>query len=163
MVGTACWVSVRGDHRRGPVLLDEPDEQADLRAQRPEEGGDGVARAHHQRAVHHVLAGEPAVQPGGGVGRGLPQLVAQGGHQHHRRVAAPLGVPGEPAGQVRGHQRVEVGRGRGLRGHGGGDQRREPGRLHVDHRRQERRVREEVAGAFVARPEEVRHGRQCRG
>ena len=146
-----------GDHRRPAVALDQLGQQPDLLAQRGADHADGVAGAQHQGGVDDVLAGEAAVQPRGPVGADVRECGAQHVDESGGGVAAAL-RRGRDDGDVLGaDEPLEVELGHAGRRDAGAGQRVEPRLLDGDHRREEGLVGEQVAGALVARPEEVAH------
>ena len=87
------------------------------------------------------------------------EQLAQQADQRDDRVAGRLGGSAMPPRPRRTRGRPgRRGRRRGGRRDARRDERLEPGRLDRDHRAQERRVGEVIAGALVAGPEEIRHG-----
>ena len=164
MVGTACWVSVRADHRacRG-ASLGQVGERADLRAQ---VGADRGRRRRGRSSISAVSSTSWLVRPRcsqrGGVGVRSRRRSRSSATSGIDRVAAGLGAAAsDPVDVAVVDQAGEVGRGAAGRD-AGVDQRVEPGRLDRDHRREERRVRERSPAR--SSPGQKRSlMRQCRG
>ena len=157
VVGTACWVRVRADHRRRAVLA-----RPGRPAGRPGRAGRRGSRATASRAqsISAVSTTSWLVRPrcSQRAASGAVPRAARGA----ARRAAIAGLPprlGRPRQLARRastpDQPAQVGLGRG-RSDAGGDQCVEPGLLDGDHRLRAARASEkQVAGALVAGPEQV--------
>ena len=129
------------DHRSAPVGLGQVGQPTDLLPQLATYGRHGVPQQHHQGGVDDVLAGEAPVHP---AGRVPLEPVAQDRHQPDHRVAR--GLRGD-------HRGVEVGERAVVDA-----EHVEPGLLDVEHRPEERPLRQVVASPGVTGPEQVVHG-----
>ena len=156
VVGTACWVRVRATIGVARCSSTRPASRRRLPGEVGADRSEGVADGEEQGGVDHVLAGEAAVQPAGRVGVAPLDPFAEQRDQRGRGVAAGLGGPGQVVDVPVVHQAVQLVLRRGRcdpRGH----QRVQPRRLDGGHRLEEGAPGEQVAGALVARPEQVTH------
>ncbi len=126
------------DHRGVAVDAGETGEPLDDRGEITAYVGHGGGGHPHQRRVDDVLAGQSPVQPPGVLAL---QPLSEEADQRDHRVAAELGLAGQPLGPV-GHLEVAA----------------DPVRLDRDHHLEERLRGEVVAGAVVPGPEQIGHG-----
>ncbi len=160
VVGTACWVSVRAAIGVCRCTSTRSARARICAAQLGADGTDRVPRPDHQRGVDHVLAGQPAVQPAGGVRRAAEQLAQEGDQRDHRVAGAPRrdsAMSAASSSDTRPARSASS-----SPAEAGATPAATSASSHaVSTATIARRyvgVGEVLAGAFVARPEEVRHG-----
>jgi len=143
-------------HEVVPVSLCQFRECGHLAVEIDENQGMRGLGAEDERSVEHVLAGEPAVQPAGGVLVASGEPFAHQRHERYDRVATRLGLRGNPGEVLLADQPsqclvVDVRR----------DARSfecvEPDVLHRDHRLEKEALVERHLGPFITGPEEVGH------
>ena len=133
------------------VASDQPGQCRHLAIELVEHTVGRRARQPDQRGVDDVLAGEPAVEPPDG--RVVRQLLADEGQHRDDGVAAVLRPEVADRWREVGEPGPLTWRGRDPCRH----ERVEPRLLHLEHRAQHRVVGEDVAGPFVAGPQQIGH------
>ena len=126
--GSACG---RPSGRRGAARRART-ERATCRSRSRQHRRGRVARAEHQRGVEHVLAGQPTVQPAGGVLVACGEALAQQGDQRYDGVAARPRRRAASSARSRARP-ARAGRCGAGRGDAGPLERVQPGLLDLDH------------------------------